>query len=53
MKAVCSLDEHKDNVFLCIICDTTCIIFKVFGDLTYLIGEMCSEEANTIQGKTI
>ena len=40
MKAVCGLDVHKDSVFLCIICDTGKIIFKIFGVLTYQLREM-------------
>ena len=40
MKSVCSLDVHKDSVYLCILSEFGELIEKVFGVLTYQLEKM-------------
>ena len=40
MKSVCSLDVHKDSIYLCILSEFGELIEKVFGVLTYQLEKM-------------
>ena len=43
MKAVCGLDVHKDNVYLCILNEFGELIEKVLGVLTFQLEDMRDE----------